>query len=182
MISESMRSSWGGKVPGGRAAEGAGAGAGVCGMTGLFSLFVSDGGLETGRSVGDDDNGAKKVSDKSESGPRGTDDGMVAADEKGCGGGGGGGSLGIGNSAWAICLDVRLRSQDGVVVRGEAHPDLLDPRRHTQQQCRPRGAVGGRSGQHIVAGNNTGGLGLTSPCNGLQPGPSASRRRPCPAC
>lgn len=70
----------------------------------LFSLFVSDDELDRWGSVGDDGNGARKLSDRSESGARGMDDGIVVVDEKGSGGGGGGGRLGMGNSWWAICL------------------------------------------------------------------------------
>lgn len=70
-----------------------------CGAVGLFSLLVSDDGLDRRGSVGDDGSGAKKLSGRSESAARGTDEGRVVADGKGAGGGGGGGRLGMGNSS-----------------------------------------------------------------------------------
>lgn len=65
---------------------------------------MSDDELERWGSVGDEGNGARKLSDKSESGARGIDDGMVVVDDKGSGGGGGGGRFGMGNPSWAIYL------------------------------------------------------------------------------
>lgn len=77
VMSESIAASCGGKALGGSrvvVAAGVGAGGGgavVCGATGLFSLFVSEGELDRRGSVGDDGNGARKFSGKSEPGRAG---------------------------------------------------------------------------------------------------------------